>query len=189
MNIKKITESVSLKEKIAQMFIFGFRGTELDNENTIIQKAAKLGIGGIILFADNIKSYYQTSKLTQELQNISKIALFVSIDQEGGLVERTINIDEKINYLTPMALSATENVDYIKMHSKIMAQELKSLNINMNFAPVLDVNTNINNPIIGIRAISDNTDNVIKFSEPVYSILKQNNIIPVGKHFPGHGEA
>ncbi|EKE03150.1 MAG: hypothetical protein ACD_20C00241G0001 [uncultured bacterium] len=179
----------SLKEKIAQMFIMGFNGSELTQDNLNIQTAIKAGIGGIILFADNIKTQSQTSELILSLQSIAKVPLFTSIDQEGGLVERTINSQEKIDYLTPMALCSTGKTENVKIHTQIMATELKTLNINMNFAPVLDVNTNKNNPIIGIRAFSNNPEEVIKYSEPVYRTLQENNIIAVGKHFPGHGEA
>jgi len=69
-----------------------------------------------------------------------------------------------------------------------MSQELKFMGVNMDFAPVLDVNTNPDNPIIGVRSFGNNTGDVIKYSQPVYKTFIENNIIPVGKHFPGHGE-
>ncbi|OGI03640.1 MAG: hypothetical protein A2104_06940 [Candidatus Melainabacteria bacterium GWF2_32_7] len=186
---KDIINSLSIKEKLAQMFIMGFSGFELVQENLNIQKAVKMGLGGIIFFANNIKSIEQTSNLSKSLQNMAKIPLFISIDQEGGLVERTINCKEKLEYLTPMALCSTGKVENVKAHTEIMAQELRAMNINMDFAPVLDVNTNKNNPIIGIRAFSNDPEKVIKYSEAVYKTLKENNIMAVGKHFPGHGEA
>lgn len=180
--------NLSLKEKIAQMFILGFSGTGLNSENNNIQNLAKNGLGGVILFAENIKSYNQVQNLSKELQNRAKIPLFVSIDQEGGLVERTINIKNKIDFLTPMALAAANNPEPVKIHTQIMAEELKFMGINMNFAPVVDVNTNINNPVIGIRSFGSTAEDVIKYSEPVYKTFMQNNIIPVAKHFPGHGD-
>ena len=184
MNIDEILNTLSLEEKIAQMFIMGFTGDDLDSN---ILNAVRAGLGGIIFFAENIKSIDQTAKLIQNLQKSARVPLFMSIDQEGGLVERTINCTEKIEYLTPMALSG--KIQNVEIHTQIMAKELKALNINMDFAPVLDVNTNKYNPIIGIRSFSSNPDEVIKYSEPVYRILNKNNIIAVGKHFPGHGEA
>ena len=186
-NNKKMND-LTVKEKIFQMFIMGFSGTDLNPENKNIQNAIKNGLGGVILFAENIDSYNQISDLSKNLQDTAKIPLFVSIDQEGGLVERTINIKNKINYLTAMALASTQNPEFIEKHTQIMAEELKFMGVNMNFAPVLDVNTNANNPIIGVRSFGSSTKDVIKYSEPVYRTFIQNNIIPVGKHFPGHGE-
>ena len=184
---KKMND-LSLKEKISQMFILGFSGTCLNSENKNIQNLSKNGLGGVILFAENIHSYNQIQDLSKELQDISKIPLFISIDQEGGLVERTINIENKVDYLTAMALASTKNPELIKNHTQIMAEELKFMGVNMDFAPVLDVNTNINNPIIGVRSFGCNAEDVIKYSEPAYKTFIENNIIPVGKHFPGHGE-
>jgi len=189
MNSQEKINSLTIKEKIAQMFIMGFSGCKLENNNVNILNAIKSGLGGIIFFADNIESYEGLKNLTRKFQNIASIPLFTSIDQEGGLVERTINAREKTDYLTPMALASTGNPDNIRLHTQIMTAELKYLGINMNFAPVLDVNTNKNNPVIGIRAFSSNPDEVIKYSEPVYKTFQENHIIPVGKHFPGHGEA
>ena len=180
--------NLSLKEKISQMFIMGFSGTCLNSKNKNIQNLAKNGLGGVILFAENINSYNQIQKLSQNLQDIAKIPLFISIDQEGGLVERTINIKNKIDYLTAMALASSSNLESIKSHTQIMAEELKFMGVNMNFAPVLDVNTNINNPVIGVRSFGSEAKKVINYSEPVYKTFMENNIIAVGKHFPGHGE-
>ncbi len=180
-------KNLSIKEKISQMFILGFSGTELGTENSNIQNMVKNGLGGVILFSENINSYRQINDLTKKLQSIAKIPLFISIDQEGGRVERTINIKDKINYLSPKEL-ASSNLDLTKKQAQIMADELKSMGVNMDFAPVLDVNTNENNPIIGVRSFGNNPDDVIKYSEPVYKTFKENNIIAVGKHFPGHGE-
>ena len=87
-----------------------------------------------------------------------------------------------------MALASTQSPELIKNHTQIMAEELKFMGVNMNFAPVLDVNTNVNNPIIGVRSFGCNAEDVIKYSKPVYKTFMENNIIPVGKHFPGHGE-
>jgi beta-N-acetylhexosaminidase len=179
---------MDIKEKISQMFILGFSGKELSEKNQNIQILVKNGLGGIIYFAENIESYEQIKNLSQELQNIAKIPLFISIDQEGGKVERTGNIKNKINYLTPSELAKKQDVDFIRQQTQIMSEELISMGVNMNFAPVLDVNTNPDNPVIGVRSFGNNPDDVMKYSEPVYKTLAKNNIIPVGKHFPGHGD-
>jgi len=186
--MKYLEKYMNLQEKILQMFILGFSGKELNEENQNIQQAIKEGLGGVILFSENIESYEQIANLTTELKKLASVPLFVSIDQEGGRVERTINIKNKINYLTPHALAETGNPDNARAQAEIMVKELKSMGINMDFAPVLDVNTNPNNPIIGLVFTSSNPQTVIGFAKPVYETFINNNIIPVVKHFPGHGD-
>ncbi|HSA07124.1 MAG TPA: glycoside hydrolase family 3 protein [Candidatus Gastranaerophilales bacterium] len=187
MKIEKLLDTLSLEQKIFQMFILGFSGVSLGKDNLNIQKAVRLGLGGIILFSENIRSYSQAAKLTQNLQKIAKIPLFISIDQEGGKVERTGNVKNKIKYLSPGELAAGENPEAARIQAEIMSKELKFMGINMNFVPVIDVNTNPDNPIIGIRSFGNNPDTVIKFAKPVYETFIKNKIIPVVKHFPGHG--
>ncbi len=186
---EEFLSSLSLKEKIFQMFILGFSGIEINQQNLNIQNAITSGLGGVILFSGNIDSYEQAAKLTSSLQSMAKVSLFMSIDQEGGRVERTINVKNKINYLSPFNLAQTGSPDNARVQAEKMVDELKYMGINMNFAPVLDVNTCKHNPIIGIRAFSDDTDTVIKFAKPVYETFMKNNIIPVVKHFPGHGDS
>lgn len=183
-----ILQNLSLKQKIYQMFILGFEGTKLNESNISIQNALKEGLGGIIFFAQNFSSTTQAKELIYRLKEITKIPLYLSIDQEGGLVERTIMMDKSLDYLTPMALTHA-GTDNIKKHYQLMSKELNSLGLNMNFAPVLDVNTNPKNPVIGIRAFSSNTQKVINTAIIASLTFQSQKICPVGKHFPGHGEA
>ncbi|NLF83759.1 MAG: glycoside hydrolase family 3 protein, partial [Candidatus Gastranaerophilales bacterium] len=187
MKTDKILQTLSLSEKVHQMFILGFPGTRLSDENLNIQKAIRKGIGGVILFTHNIESYEQTAQLSANLQEMAKIPLFVSIDQEGGRVERTGNVKDKVNYLSPGEIAATKTPEFAAQQAEIMVKELQSMGVNMDFAPVLDVNTNPKNPIIGIRSFGDTPEQVIKFAKPVYQTFMANNIVPVVKHFPGHG--
>lgn len=187
MKTDKILQTLSLSEKVHQMFILGLSGTCLSDENLNIQKAVRMGIGGIILFTPNIESYEQTAQLSADLQKLATIPLFVSIDQEGGRVERTHNVKNKVNYLPPGEIAATKTPEFAARQAEIMVKELQSMGVNMDFAPVLDVNTNPKNPIIGIRSFGDTPEQVIKFAKPVYQTFMANNIVPVVKHFPGHG--
>lgn len=175
----------NIKKNIYQKFILGFKGTKPD-EN--IKTAIKSGLGGVILFSENIESYEQAASLTAELQSLANIPLFISIDQEGGKIERTKNVKNKINYLSPAELSSTKDPEKGKLQAEIMIQELKSIGVNMNFAPVLDVNTNCNNPIICDRSFGCDSETVIKYARPVYQTFLKSGIIPVVKHFPGHGD-
>ncbi len=176
----------SLSQKIRQLFIVGFQGSSLKN-NTVFTDLCKNGLGGVIFFTQNILSAEQFKNLTAEIKNISSIPPFLSIDQEGGRVERTENIHNGKKYLSAKD-AAQKGLEFVKEQTEALCGELLSYGINMNFAPVLDTNTNPKNPIIGIRAYGDNADDVIKYSMPVINIHKEKGIIPVGKHFPGHGD-
>lgn len=172
--------NASLREKLYQMFITGY------GEYT--SQALKDGLGGVIFFSKDIKSTEQFSNLINKLKQDAKILPFLSIDQEGGRVERTENIHNGKKYLS--AKYAFENgLPYLKQQTEEIAKELKSYGINLNFAPCIDTNTNPNNPIIGERAFSSNPDEVIKAEKIVSNTYKQNGIIPCVKHYPGHGDA
>lgn len=170
-----------LKEKLNQMFILG---TEGGYHKQLLQE----GLGGIIFFTKDIHSADQFKNLVKEIKSISKIPPFLSIDQEGGRVERTENIHHGKKYLSAK-FAYEKGEDFLKNQTLEIAQELKSYGINLNFAPCIDTNTNPNNPIIGERAFSSNPDEVIRGEKIVSEIYRQNRIIPCAKHFPGHGDA
>lgn len=180
-------EHLTLKQKINQLFIAGFEGDNPKNCE-LFQELLKDGIGGVIFFTQNIKSKEQFKGIIDSINENALIRPFMSIDQEGGRVERTENIHNGKKYLSAK-YAAEKGIDFLENQTDEMAKELRGYGINMNFAPVLDVNTNENNPIIGERAYSNNPDEVIKFSTPVIDTYVKNSIIPVGKHFPGHGDA
>lgn len=183
MNISELT----LKQKIAQMFIVGFKGTNF-NSNKFFVNMLENYLGGVIYFSHNIQNEQQFKKLIFDISSKSSLPLFHSIDQEGGKVERTENIHNGKKYLS--AKNAYEmGLSFLQNQTKEIALELKNYGINMNFAPVLDVNTNVNNPIIGERAYSNNAEEVINAIKVVIDEFEKYKIIAVGKHFPGHGDA
>lgn len=169
----------SLREKVYQMFILGTEGGGYS-------EALKNGLGGVIFFTKDIKSEEQIKNLTAECKTIAKFPPFLSIDQEGGRVERTENIHNGKKYLS--AKYAYEK-GILKEQTEEIAQELKSYGFNLNFAPCIDVNTNPDNPIIGERAFSSDVNDVIKAEKTVSKTYLENGIIPCAKHFPGHGDA
>lgn len=163
------------------MFILGTDGGEYE-------KALAKGLGGMIFFTKDIQSPEQFRKLISGIKSKSMIPPFLSIDQEGGRVERTENIYNGKKYLSAkFAYEKGEN--FLREQTCEIAEELKSYGINLNFAPCIDVNTNPNNPIIGERAFSNNSDDVIKGEKIVSQTYRENGIIPCVKHFPGHGDA
>ena len=172
---------MDLRTKVYQMFILGLEGGGY-------KKALQEGLGGIIFFTKDIQTPEQFRKLTADIKQEAVLPPFLSIDQEGGRVERTENIHNGKKYLSAKFAFA-KGLDFLAAQTNEIAQELKSYGINLNFAPCIDVNTNPDNPIIGERAFSDNPDDVIKGESIVSKIYCQNGIIPCVKHFPGHGDA
>lgn len=170
---------MNLKQKLYQMFILGLDGGGY-------KKALKEGLGGIIFFSKDIQSKNRFKSLIDDIKSEALVLPFLSIDQEGGRVERTENIHGGKKYLS--AKFAFEK-GILESQTKQIAEELKSYGINLNFAPCIDVNTNPKNPIIGERAFSNNPDEVIECEKIVSQTYRENGIIPCVKHFPGHGDA
>ena len=180
-------ENLTLKQKISQMFITGFSGQSLAFNRNFVNLVEN-GLGGVIFFTQNISNEKQFKELISSIGEKASIPMFYSIDQEGGRVERTEKIHNGKKYLS--AKNAYEmGLSYLQNQTKEIALELKGYGINMNFAPVLDVNTNKDNPIIGERAFSSNADDVVAGSKVVIKEYEKYGIITVGKHFPGHGAA
>ncbi len=164
-----------MEKLVYQMFILGCGN---------LDKALAKGLGGVIFFTKDIQSKAQFKNLISEIKSKALIKPFLSIDQEGGRVERTEN-------LRPKRLSARYAFQQgvLKPQSEEISKELAEYGINLNFAPCADVNTNPNNPIIGERSFSDNPDDVIKGIEIFTKASRKYGIIPCVKHFPGHGDA
>lgn len=170
-----------LKTKLYQMFILGTDGDGY-------KKALTNGLGGMIFFTKDIQTPNQFKTLINDIKSISKITPFLSIDQEGGRVERTENIHNGKKYLSAK-FAFEKGEDFLKKQTENISNELKSYGINLNFAPCIDVNTNPNNPIIGERAFSNTPDDIIRAEKIVSQTYRENGIIPCAKHFPGHGDA
>ena len=173
--------SMKIIQKLYQMFILGCQGNNL-------KSALERGLGGVIFFKDDIISSEDFKRLTAKLACQSKIVPFLSIDQEGGRVERTENIWGGKRYLS-QKFAYEKGEEFLKVQTQMIADELKDYGINLNFAPCCDTNTNPKNPIIGERAFSSDPDEVIKGAEIVLGIYEENGIIPCIKHYPGHGDA
>lgn len=172
---------IDLKTKLYQMFILGTDGDGYKD-------ALARGLGGIIFFTRDIQTPTQFKALVDEVKSQAKIHPFLSIDQEGGRVERTENIHNGKKYLSAK-FAFEKGEEFLKSQTEEIAHELMSYGINLNFAPCIDVNTNPNNPIIGERAFSDKVEEVIRGEKIVSQTYRENGIIPCVKHFPGHGDA
>lgn len=193
--VDRILKSMTLEEKIGQVFIAAFRYNssnepmlELDEEVRGIIKKYKLG--GVILFSENIDTIPQTVKLIKEIQRSSRIPLFIAIDEEGGLVSR-LNSSSKMHATKLPGNAAIGKIKEPQLAyevGKILGREVGSLGFNINFAPVADVNTNPDNPVIGERAFGSDPENVAQMVEAMVRGVQDQNVSTVLKHFPGHGD-
>lgn len=177
----------NIRQKLYQMFVIGLEGEELQ-ENPNLVDALQNGLGGVVFFTRNIKTTAQFKNLIENIKIKALIPPFLSIDQEGGRVERTENIFGGKKYLSAK-FAAQKGEEFLKSQTEQISRLLKDFGINLNFAPCIDVNTNPDNPIIAERAFSDDPDEVIKFAKIVVETYLKNGIIPCTKHFPGHGDA
>jgi len=204
-----ILKNMSLKEKIGQKLMFDFRywcsippqeGKFCNQDFTAMNQAVhqiitKNHIGGIILFANNIKNIEQITTLTYELQKAmyrsNNLGLLIGTDQEGGIVAR-LPRDKTVSFPGNIAIAAAylgnANSTYSADVGKILATNLKAVGININFAPDVDVNVNPLNPVINVRSFSDDPKLVAKLGSELSKAIQNEGIAATLKHFPGHGD-
>ncbi|WP_418180507.1 glycoside hydrolase family 3 N-terminal domain-containing protein [Aliarcobacter lanthieri] len=187
-----------IEKMIAKMVVLGFSGESI-SKNSQIYKDIEFGLGGVILFdkdpndktkVKNIRNKEQLKKLNNELQSISKQKLLISIDQEGGVVQR---LKTDMGFVDTLKASevAQKGEEFAKSSYKALAKDLNDVGINLDFAPVVDLALNKNNKVIVTRGRSfgESSSEVIKYSSIFIDELKKQNIISVLKHFPGHGSS
>jgi len=171
----------SINELIGSHFIFGFPGKKItDNTLQFIQDYHP---SGFIFMAHNYESPDQIFTLCKDLQDNSKNTLFLCVDQEGGRVARFKN--PFLNLPSAMTLS---NHSQFKKFYAMQAAELKSVGINLNFAPVCDLLTNQDNNVIGDRAFGCEPEDVEKKIRSLINIYNKHKVLSCAKHFPGHGD-
>jgi beta-N-acetylhexosaminidase len=173
------------REKIGQLFMVGFLGTTVTADLAAFLKDYKPG--GVILFSRNLESVDQIVELTNDLQRCSpQLPLLISIDQEGGRVSR---LPKGFTIFPPGELiGRCHSGELAYAAAATIAKELKAVGINMNMAPVLDVNSNPDNPVIGDRAFGSSVEAVIEMGLITAAGLQDSKVVACGKHFPGHGD-
>ena len=183
--MKNLNE-LSLEEKIGQLFIVGINGKNIDdNIKTLI---TKYKIGGVILYKKNYSSYGEMIKIVNELKEINsvnKIPLFISVDQEGGRVNRMPKEFKNIKAAKKIALSGDK--EKLIKSGKIIGKMLHETGINMNFAPDMDIQNFADTNPIGDRCYGTTAEDVCKNAIPVMREMQKQKVISVIKHFPGHG--
>lgn len=208
--IAQIVDEMSIDDLIGQMtwtHVYGNSANDSsmasqnqavfgDDVSTPAQAIAKYNLGGVLYFAWSNPVVTDdptgTARLSNEIQqtsigqDASGIPLAITIDQEGGLVAR---MGEPMTvFPNAMALGATGSVELAREQGRILAEELSAVGVNVDFAPVVDVNTNPDNPVIGVRSLGEDPAAVATLSSALIEGMQSNGIGATAKHFPGHGD-
>ncbi len=192
--------SEKLDDMIGQMIMVGFRGLEAGQSSEIISDIHALNIGGVILFdydvetkskKRNIADKKQVEKLTSGLQSIAKTPLFIAVDQEGGRVARLSPDCGYENSLSHEELGKIDNIETTGSEARLIANQVAGSGLNVNLAPVVDLNTGVDNPIIsGLgRSFSSDPLKVVKHAEVFMIEHAKQNVLTCIKHFIGHGSS
>lgn len=180
MDLKKL----SLSEKVGQKFMFGINS---DNVDGVIELIKNHHIGGVILYKKNYRNYDEMLSLVKRLKDANKnnkIPLLIAIDQEGGRVNR---MPFEIKNIKNNYDMSKRDINLLYDNGMIVGKMLRETGINMNFAPVLDICNNDKKTVLYNRCFCGNIDDINNASRKYISGLEQNKVIPVVKHFPGHG--
>ena len=174
-----------VRRQVGQLAIAGFAGHSIPDDLRLL--AREFDLGGIVLFARNVESPEQVAELAREAQTLAReMPLWVSVDQEGGRVAR---LRSPFTVWPPMlALGRSGDEQLARRFARALAAELRAVGITLDYTPVLDVNTNPKNPVIGDRALGDKPEDVARIGRAVIETLQEEGIAACGKHFPGHGD-
>ncbi|WP_213422644.1 glycoside hydrolase family 3 protein [Bhargavaea massiliensis] len=181
---------MTMEEKVGQMLMPDFRNWKGKNVTEMLPEIERLvkdyHIGGVILFRENVVTTEQTTRLADAYQAASeKYGMFLTIDQEGGIVTR---LQSGTDMPGNMALGATRSEKLAYDTGRVIGEELASLGINFDLAPVLDVNNNPDNPVIGVRSFGEDPELVASLGTAYVKGLQDTGTAATAKHFPGHGD-
>lgn len=185
-DVERILRSMSIEEKVGQLLFIGFGGTEANEHIRFWLQDRK--VGGVALFSRNIVDLEQTARFTRQLHGLvdGRTPIFLSLDQEGGNVIRVK--DGAMLLPGNMALGATRSPTLAYVAGRSLAIDLHLLGFNMNLAPVLDVNSNPRNPVIGVRSYGEKPELVADLGSWYVRGQQEMGVVAVAKHFPGHGD-
>ena len=181
--VDNIYGQMALEEKIGQLFmVAAYSNKDTTHTNAIEKLIRNQKIGGVIFFQGGP---LRQANLTNRYQSKSKVPLFVGIDAEWGL---SMRLDSTYRYPWNMTLGAIKDLKLIEKVGELMGKESKRIGVHFNFAPVLDINTNPKNPIIGNRSFGENKVNVTEKAIALMNGVQNQGVFSTGKHFPGHGD-
>lgn len=185
--VKEQMKSMGIEDKIGQLLIVGLEGLAMNEQERLMIESNH--IGGFILYGSNIESPSQLLSLTNSLRltnSVNKIPLFISVDEEGGRISR---IPKEIkNISSNKVIGRINNEEFSYELGELLGEKVKAFGFNMDYAPVLDINSNPKNPVIGDRAFGAEEKVVSKLGIQTMKGIQAAGIIPVIKHFPGHGD-
>lgn len=186
--IAEIIEDMTPEERAGQLLMADFRQNPDGTSMTVLSDAAREAIqtyhlGGVILFAENLDTAEQTKALTAQMQQAAELPLFIGVDEEGGIVSRL----DKSNIPHEPIPAAAEITDS-RAAGETIGKELQALGIQVDFAPVADVNTNPDNPVIGSRAFSAKPEAAAERVAAFVQGMEETGVSACAKHFPGHGD-
>lgn len=184
---KKLSE-MTLREKIGQMLIIAYYDTNYTKELDTLLKEVKPG--GFILFEKNVTNYENTVNYISKIKATANIPMIMSIDQEGGRVQKIKNLDGVNVQIIPNMydLGKTYDTELSYDVGTVIGEELSAFGVNTDFAPILDIFSNLDNKVIGNRAFGNDSNTVISMALPLARGIKNSGVVPVYKHFPGHGD-
>lgn len=179
---------MTLDEKVAQMLVVNRAGLTVSNEEQQLLQTTPYG--GYILMTEAYGTLVETREMVEKLQSSAKTPLIITTDQEGGIVQRISNISYPAATDIPdmYSVGETGDTDYAKTIGRVLAEELRTIGVNVDMAPDADVFSNPNNTVIGRRSFSQDSSVVSKMSQAVAEGLEQNGVAATFKHFPGHGD-
>jgi beta-N-acetylhexosaminidase len=181
--VDSVMKTLSLDQQIAQcIWIAAYSNSDISQEVEVSDIIRKFGVGGIVFFQGTAP---KQAELTNFYQKISKVPLLISLDAEWGAGMRLDNV-EKFPY--QMTMGAIKNDSLIYQVGKEVALQFRRLGMQVNFAPVLDINVNAKNPVINYRSFGENREKVTEKSIMYMKGMQDNGILATGKHFPGHGD-
>lgn len=186
--VENVMDSMTIEEKIGQMLIINYGSDAFDDK--FKEFFSEVQPGGIILTKENITTFDKTLNLVNELKSASKYSLIVSVDQEGGRVQRLKFLTDAIPTDIPdmYSLGKTGDKSLAYQVGKLVAEEMRTLGINVVYAPVVDIFSNPDNTVIGNRSFGNDKNTVINMALSLAEGLEDNGIIATFKHFPGHGD-
>lgn len=181
--VKEQMEKMTLDEKIAQLMMVTVYPRQSENsKNSMIEVIKTFKPGGILIMQG---SPVKTTRWINEFQDNSAVPLFVAIDGEWGI---SMRIDSTVVYPYAQAIGAIQDSTFVYQMGRDFGQQMKQMGIHMNFAPVADVSTNPQNPVINFRSFGEDKINVSQKAGWVALGMQDTGVLPVAKHFPGHGD-
>ena len=182
----KQLKKMTVDEKIGQLVHIGVNAKFLNQDSSefreLKRQVVENKVGGIIVFVGGV---YDTVHLVNRMQELADTPLLISADFETGVAMR---FPDTVNFPWNMAIAATGNPEFARREGVVVGRETRALGIHQNFAPVIDVNNNAENPVINVRSYGENPADVARFGIAFMEGMQSENVLATAKHFPGHGD-